>query len=203
MALLVAPWLAAEPKIVFSKSFPGSKPPLVFIEFERNGKAVYKEAENDEQPIPFELTKEQADQIFALAEKLGKFNRPLESGLKVANMGQKSFRWDDDGKRGAEVKFNYSQDEDARSILDWFEKMIETEQHFINVERSVKFDKLGANRALLLLQAGMERDRLVGLTQFLPLLERVTKNQGFLHMDRERATTLIEWIKNGKPKADQ
>jgi hypothetical protein len=49
----------------------------------------------------------------------------------------------------------------------------------------------------------MERDRLVGLDHFLPLLERVIKNDSYLHMDRERASRLVEWIKNGRPKPEQ
>jgi hypothetical protein len=117
-------------------------------------------------------------------------------------MGMKTYRWEENGKT-QEVKFNYSQDLDAQAIQDWFEKMTETEQHFIAVERAVKFDKLGTNKALLQFQAAIERDHLVALAQFLPLLERVTKNESYLHMDRERAHRLIEWIRNGKPKADQ
>jgi len=193
----------AEPRIVYSKSFPGSRPAFVLITLERNGKAVYKEAADDPQPIPFEIKKEEADEIFALAEKLDKFKRELESGLKVANMGMKTFRWEDGASSSREVRFNFSMDLDARAILDWFEKMTETEQHYINVERAVKFEKLGTNRALLQMQAAMERNRLIGLGQFLPLLERVTRNESYLNMDRERAAALIDWIKNPKPKADQ
>jgi hypothetical protein len=197
--LLGAAAAFADPRIVFSKSFPGSSPPWVEITLERDGKAVYKEAPDDPQPIPFQLKKEEADQIFDLAVKVGHFRRALESGLPVARMGEKTFRWMD-GAAKQEVKFNYTQDVDGQALLQWFEKMTETEQHFIAVERAVKFDKLGTNKALLRMQAAMERERLVGLGQFLPLLDRVTKNATFLHMDQERAKTLIDWIQNGRPQ---
>jgi len=201
LALLpLACW--AEPRIVYSKVFQGSIPPWVQITFERDGKAVYKESPDDEQPIRFDLKKEDADAIFALAGKLNHFKDPLESGLKVANMGMKTFRWEDGGQT-QEAKFNYSQVDDARLLLEWFEKMTNTQQIYIAVERSVKYDKLGANRALLQLQALMERDRLAGGAHFFPLLERVVKNSSFLNMDRERAGTLIDWIKNGRPKPQQ
>ncbi len=194
--------LSAAPRLVYSKAFPGSVPAYLQITLERDGKAVYKESADDDQPLKFDMKKEETDTIFALAEKLDKFTRPLESGLKVANMGMKNYRWEEDGK-AQEVKFNYSQDLDAQAIQDWFEKMTETEQHFIALERSVKFDKLGTNKALLQFQAAIERDRLVALPQFYPLLERVIKNESYLHMDRERAAKLMEWIRNGKPKAAQ
>ena len=77
------------------------------------------------------------------------------------------------------------------------------QQHFWHpsaVERSVKYDKLGANKALLQLQALMERNRLAGGAHFLPLLERVVKNESFLNMARDRAAILVEWIKNPKPR---
>ncbi|MEZ5351505.1 MAG: hypothetical protein R2762_02625 [Bryobacteraceae bacterium] len=202
VSVLWAAVLCAEPRIVFMKSFPGSVPAWVEIALERDGKAVYKEAPDDPQPLPFQIRKDEVDQVFALADKMEHFKRPLESGLPVAKMGEKTFRWED-GAAKQEVKYNYSQDLDAQALQQWFEKMTETEQHFIAVERAVKFDKLGTNKALLRMQAAMERDRLVGLEQFLPLLERVTKNASYLHMDQERAATLIDWIKNGKPQPAQ
>lgn len=187
--------LLAEPRIVYTKSFPGSTPPFVEITLERDGNGVYKESVDDAQPLKFALKRQEADEIFGLAEKLDRFKRPLESGLKVANMGIKSFRWVE-GSAGPEVKFNYSQDLDARAIQDWFEKMTETEQHYINLERAVKFEKLGANQALLVMQAAMERSRLVALEQFLPLLDRVAKNQTYLNMARDRAAALADLIRN-------
>jgi hypothetical protein len=194
--------LQASPRIVYTKAFPGSAPPWAQIAVERDGKAVYREAPDDEQPIKFALTQEDTDAIFALAEKLNHFKDPLESGLKVANMGTKTLRWDDGGK-GQEVSFNYSQNEDCRAIHDWFEKMNETQQIYIAVERTVKYDKLGANKALLQLQALMEKNRFSGGLHFLPLLERVVKNETYLNMARDRASMLIDWIKDPKLRPQQ
>lgn len=198
-ALLAAVPALAQPRLVYSKSFPGSVPPWVQITLERDGKAVYKESPDDEQPLKFEMSTDETSQIYGLAEKLEYFKNPLESGLKVANMGMKTFRWED-GAKSQEQKFNYSQDETARALQDWFEKMTESEQLFIAVERAVRYDKLGANKALLQLQAAMERGRLVGAAQFLPMLDRVIKNESFLHMARERAGALADSIRNPKPK---
>ena len=50
----------------------------------------------------------------------------------------------------------------------------------------------------------MERNRLVGLPQYLPMLDRVAKNDSYLHMARERAASLADFIRNPqKPKAGQ
>jgi hypothetical protein len=197
--MAAAAW--AEGRIFYSKSFPGSSPPYVEITLERTGQVVYKESADDPQPVKFELPAEEAELIFALAQKLDYFSRPLESGLAVAKMGDKTYRWEDPPKKN-EVKFNYSMDLDARAIQDWFEKMSETVQLYLYLERAVKFDKLGTNKVLLLLQAAMDRNRVVGGPQFLPLLDRVVKNSSYLNMARERAAVIAATIRAGKPKAE-
>ena len=105
------------PRLFFSKSFPGSAPAYVAINLDKTGAGDYKEAEDDDNPARFQLTEPEVSEIFALAEKLGYFDHPLESGLKVAFMGSKTFRFTD-GARKSEVKFNFSEDADARCCLD-------------------------------------------------------------------------------------
>ena len=115
-------------------------------------------------------------------------------------MGTKIFRWENGTERN-EVKFNYTQDLDATQLHDWFERIVETEQHLINLERAVRYDKLGVNKALLLLETTWDRKRLVAPQQFLPLLDRVVKNESYLHMARERAAALADAFRGNTPKA--
>lgn len=189
------------PSIFFSRFLAGGVPPYVQITVERDGRAAYRETldDPDEKPIEFRLRRHEVDEIFELAEKVDFFRKPLESGLKVANMGEKTFRYIE-GAQVHEVKFNFSQDLNARLLADWFARMIESEQHYINLERTVRFDKLGVNKVLLQLQASMERNRLVAPDQFLPFLDRVAGNDSFLNMARERAAGLASAIRasNGK-----
>jgi|HigsolmetaAR201D_1030396.scaffolds.fasta_scaffold26881_2 hypothetical protein len=182
---------AAEPRIFYSKSFPGSTPAYVEIIVEKNGEVTYRESPDDDQPIKFRLSEADTAEVFGLAEKLDRFERTLESGLKVAKTGVKTFRWEDGTVRN-EQKFNYSSDLQAQALLDWFERITETEQHLINLERAVRFDRLGVNKALLLMEASWDRRRLVAVDQFLPMLERVIKNESFLNMARERAAYLAD-----------
>ncbi len=202
LAVALAAVCAAGPRIVYSKDFPGSVPPWVNIAVEPSGEAVYKEGVNDPYPIPFKLREEETREIFRLADKLDHFTRPLESNLKVAKMGLKTFRYEDGG-RASEQKFNYSLDEDARALADWFERIIECEQHLIRLERAVKYDRLGVNDALLKLQVTLERKRLVAAEQFLPLLDRVIKNDSYMHMARERAASIADIIRSPGPSNPQ
>lgn len=194
VALLCASAFADAPRLVYTKDFKGSVPAWVNISVERTGDAVYKEAPNDEYPIKFKLRPSEIEQIFGLVEKLDRLSRPLESNLKVAYMGLKTFRFED-GAHKSEVKFNYSLDEDAKVLADWFERMVESAQYLIQLERAVKYDKLGVNDALLRLQISYERKRLVGVEQYLPLLDRVVKNDSYLHMARERAAVIADGIR--------
>ncbi|HWR54104.1 MAG TPA: hypothetical protein VN428_23540 [Bryobacteraceae bacterium] len=183
------------PRISYSKAFPKSTPAFVAITVAKDGNSEYRES-LEEEPLRFQLTAKETGELFALADKLDRFKRPLESKLKVANTGIKTFRWES-GAEKHEVQFNFSQDVDARVLWDWFERITESERHRINLERSARFDKLGINDALLQLEVSHDRARLVAPAQFLPILDRIIKNQSFLHMARARASKLADAFRAG------
>lgn len=202
--LALAPFTGARagdppaPRVFYTKSFPGSTPAFVSIAVERDGRVTYKEAPDDDNPLLFRLSEADTTALFDLVAKLDDFARPLESGLKVARMGLKTFRYEAGGS-AHEVSFNYSTDLDARTLADGFEKIVETEQDFIKLDRAVHFDTLGVNDALLELETTYDHKRLVSPKQFLALLDRVAKNDSFLHMARERAAKLADVFRNPPP----
>jgi hypothetical protein len=183
--------LHAEPRLTYSKYFKGSKPESVLITVELSGVASYREGAEDDNPLHFQLAESEAREMFQLAGKLEHFQHPLESGLKVANMGKKTFRFED-GSETHEASFNYSEDPDAKALADWFERISETEQEFIELDNTIHFDKLGVDRALALIRITYEHKHLVAPQQFLPLLDRVIKNDSFMHMARSHAASLAD-----------
>jgi len=189
--------IAGDPCLFFSKSFPGSSPAYVAITVEKTGAGEYKEAPDDDNPLKFQLSAADTSEMFALADKLDHFKRPLESPLKVAQMGMKTFRFQD-GDSKTEVKFNFSEDADARALADWFERISETGQNYNALERAVKYDKLGVNNALLQFSIAMDKKRVVSPQLFLPMLDRVAKNATYLNMARARAANLAESIRAAK-----
>ena len=132
--------------------------------------------------------------IFDLAEKLNHFKQPLESGLKVARTGDKIFRWDN-GAETSEAKFNYSIDENAKTLQDWFERISESERALMLLRRAIRFDKLGVNDAVLRVDSAFSQKHLVGHAQFLPLLDRIAKNESFINLARERAARLADALR--------
>jgi hypothetical protein len=200
--MLVAAAAAAEPVLFYSKSFPGSAPAYSEVTVTKSGAGQYREDPADAQPVEFQLSPAEAAAMFDLAEKLNHFSQPLESGLKVANTGAKVFRWIDGGKK-AEQKFNYTTVPDGQALLTWFERITETERGFLDLERTVRFDRLGVNQSLLTIQALMEKKRLVASEQFLTLLDRVGKNASFINMARERANEMAAAIRKAKAEPAQ
>lgn len=188
-AALAAAQAADVPRLYFSKSFPGSSPAYVAINVDKTGAGDYREDEKDDNPVRFQLSPQEVATLFDLAAKLGDFGHPLEAPVKVAFMGTKTFRYVDGAKKN-EVKFNFSEDLSAQALADDFERISESEQLLTTLEVSAKYDHLGVMKSVLLLQSAYDRKRLVDPAQFLPLLDRIAKNETYMHQARMRAAGL-------------
>jgi hypothetical protein len=199
-ALLLSTTLCAAPRLFYSKYFKGSIPEFVSVTVERDGQTTYQEAKDDDNPIHIRLDSATAQELFDLTEKLDHFQHPLDAGLKIANLGVKTFRFED-GAEHHEIQFNYSEDANAQALLDRFERISETEQHFVNLDRTAHFEKLGVNDVLLQMQVTWEHNRLVAPQQFLPLLDRIANNESYLHISRERAAAIAEAIRKPASQA--
>ncbi len=197
-SLFAAP-AAGTPHLYFSKSFPGSSPAYVAINVDRTGAGDYREDEKDDNPIHFQLSEPDTTALFDLAAKLGNFDHPLESPLKVAFMGTKTLRFTD-GATKNEVKFNFSEDPSAQALADAFERISESEQLYTTLEISAKYDRLGVMKALLLLESAYDHKRVVDAPQYLPLLDRIAKNEVYMHQARLRAANLADAFRAPAPK---
>jgi len=186
------------PRVSYTKIFPGSDPAYMATTIDRNGAVTYRETK-DEEPEMFQMEADAVKAVFDLADKLDHFKRPLESGLKVAKTGDKTFRWEN-GAEASETKFNYSLDENAKTLQDWFERISESERALMLLRRNIRFDKLGVNDAVLRIDAAWTQKRLVGREQFLPLLDRVAKNETFINLARERAARLATTMRADSAK---
>jgi hypothetical protein len=194
-SLAVAPAVlsAQAPRLIFTKEFPHSNPEYVNISVDRTGHVEYKEAPGDK-PIIATLTSAQTEKAFSLTEQVGWFKTPIESGLKVANTGKKTFRFEPESGAPSEVVFNYSTIVAAQQLLDWFEMLSSTEQAWVDLDRTVHFDHLGVNDALAEVEGLWLRKELMAPDQFLPLLKRIIKQESIMHMARDRAARLKDEI---------
>ncbi|HEY4362578.1 MAG TPA: hypothetical protein VGN17_16525 [Bryobacteraceae bacterium] len=188
------------PRVVYTKTFPGSTPAYVSITIDRGGAVSYKEDPKDDDPEKLQIEPATTSIIFDLADKLDHFKRPVESGLKVANMGAKTFRYED-GSAATEAKFNYSTDLNAQALQGWFETITDSERAFLALRLTIKHDKLGVHQSLMNIETLWTQNRLVGIAQFLPLFDRVAGDETYLNIARERAKMLAEAVRK-KDKAE-
>lgn len=189
--LLCAGWLCAgTSSLTFIKSFPGSDPAYESVQVERSGDFVYKEAEDDNLPIKAHLAQAQVDQLFGLAGELNDFKTPVESGLKVANMGKKTFRYTNESGVVTEAVFNFSTLPPAQQLLDQFEHIAASERAYADLDRTAKYDKLGVNDSLAEIESLWLHKELAAPLQFVPLLDRITAHESYMHIARERAARL-------------
>lgn len=185
------------PRLFFSRDFPGSAPAYIQVTLEKTGDVEYREAVDDDLPLKFKLSAANTEEMFGLADKLDDFKHALEAPVKVAFMGTKTFRYEN-GSQKSEVKFNYSQDLNAQALLDWFERLAETAQARIDLERAAKYDHLGVMKALLHVEGELDRGRLAAPEQFLPMLDRIANNEVYMHTARVHASEIAETIRGPK-----
>jgi hypothetical protein len=190
----ISAWAADVPRIFFSKSFPGSKPAYFQIAVDRGGAASYNESEDPDNAEKLQIEPAVLKQMFGLADKLDHFKKPVESGLKVANTGMKTLRWENGDER-SETKYNYSTIDDARILTDYFERIAESTRILVDLKRALRYDRLGVNAAVNNIQALWNNKRLVATPQFLALLDQVAGNESYVHMARERAAQIADAIR--------
>ncbi len=190
--------LAAAPRLIFTRIFPGSTPDYIWLNIDRTGALQYKESPKDENPLQAQLEESDTSALFAMAEKLGFFKSPLESGLKVANTGKKTFRYESDNG-ATETSFNYSINPTAQQLLDRFEQIAASERAYEELDSTMRYDKLGVNDALANLESLWLRKQLAAPQQFVPLLTRISTHESYMHLVRERAARLKDEFAKPSP----
>jgi hypothetical protein len=194
LLLLVLAFSANAQRIVYTKVFPGSNPAYAKITITQAGELTYQEAANEPEPDKVQLDAATTSTIFDLASKLQHFKTKLESGLKVAKTGDKTYRWEEGGS-ATETKYNHSNDENARALQEWFEHISETQRLLADLERTYKYDRLGVNEIVVRLDTAWQQKHVVAPAQFIPILDRIAKNESLLNMARDRAADLSEAFK--------
>ncbi|HSU57899.1 MAG TPA: hypothetical protein VLI55_01195 [Bryobacteraceae bacterium] len=182
--------LGGPARLTFTKSFPGSTPAFTYVSVARTGALEYKESPKDDQPLKVQLRASDTEPLFSLAEQLGYFKSPLESGLKVANTGKKTFRYEPENGPATETSFNYSINVTAQQLLDRFEQIAASERAYLELDSTMRYDKLGVNDALADIESLWLRKELAAPEQFLPLFTRIAGHEAFMHLVRDRAARL-------------
>jgi len=186
-------------RLTYSRTFKGSTPEFIAIVVDAKGSGTYEGRKLDESqargPNSFQLSAGTAERIFALAGQLHDFRGiELESHKKVANLGEKTFTYEEGGALNR-VVFNYTENRTARDLVDVFEAIGNVQQHVSALEFEMKYDPLGLSQELLQIQIELKDKALTDPQMLVPTLEKIAHGSRFLHLAQARAQEIIDQVR--------
>jgi hypothetical protein len=184
----------SQAKLTFVKSFPESVPDYYRVVILQNGEAEYATAADDPQPEKFKLSEDIVKQAFDLADRLNHFKGdPMEIRKKIANMGKKTLTYENGAEHGSQT-FNYSERPEAMELVALFERISNTQQAIIELDRLMHFDKLGLMKRLLQVEMDLDHKDLAEPVLLVPTLEDIAVNKAYMDICRERAHIILTKI---------
>jgi hypothetical protein len=202
-ALILVPAGHASPgtaTITYRRIFKGSSPEFIEIKVGEQEKATYEIRQLEEDPgaEAFEVGSAVRQKIFELAASLKNFAiTDLEVQKKIANLGQKTFRYERDSEVH-EATFNYTLNASANQLMQVFEGLARQQGDLVMLERSVKYDRLGVNDALRQFESDLDHRLLPEPERILPVLDRIAADSRFVEIARTRARALAERIRTSR-----
>ena len=197
-AALSAP-APAGAKLTFRRVFKGSSPEFIEITVREDSEtATYeiRQLEEDAGSLPFQVSPTWRTKMFDLAAQLKHFQgQDLDVHRKLANLGEKTFRWES-GPEVHETKFNYTLNSAAAQLLQIFEGLARQQEHVDLICRRMKYDRLGINDALLQFESDLNRSLMPEPQRVLPMLDQIAGDSRFVDIARQRARSLAERIRH-------
>lgn len=186
-------------KLSYKRIFKSSSPEFIeIIVREDSDAATYEIRQLDEDPgaSPFEVGAPLRQKMFELAAALDHFQGPdLDVHRRIANLGEKTFRWEDGGV-SHETKFNYTLNSSATQLMQIFEGLARQQELVSLLERRMKYDRLGINDALLQFESDLNHKLLPEPQRALPTLDQIAGDSRFVEIGRQRARALAERIRH-------
>jgi hypothetical protein len=182
-------------KVTFRRIFQGSSPEYIELCIWDDAKtATYEIRQMDDDPgsAPFEVGEKLRTKIFGLTAQLHNFQgQDLDVHRKIANLGEKTFRWEQGGVTH-ETKFNYTLNPAAAQLLQIFEGLARQQEHYELITRRMRYDRLGIYDALLQFESDLNRGLLPEPQRLVSLLEQIANDPKYVDVARKRAHMLAD-----------
>lgn len=196
--------LAADPAgnwFSYRRVFKSSVPEFIEIRIQENSTAAtyeIRQLDEDAGAAPFEIGPALRGKIFQLVSELHHFKGlDLDVHRKIANLGEKTFRWDA-GAETNQVKFNYTLNSAATQLLQICEGLARQQELIELLQRRIKYDRLGVNDALLQLETDLGKSVFPEPERALPLLDQIAGDPRFVEIARQRSRALAERIRHSR-----
>ena len=175
---------ASSAHLTYTRTFKGSNPEYLAITLDPAGAGSYEGRRLDEtsKPRPLQLSAATTARVFNLVGRLHNFQSvDLESHKKVANLGQKAFIYQQ-GEDVNRAAFNYTENPDARELVNILESVAIVEEHISALEFEMKYDPLRLAEELLQIQIDLNNKALADPELLVPTLQKVAHGSRFLHL---------------------
>ena len=202
---------ASMPQVVFAFERQGLPVPKYRITIQQDGSAVYDGEEMpqaigpDPAPAgpaqPFHsqviLTSATTGRIFALGQKLNRFNISCSSKAKnIADTGTKSLTYTAPDGSGS-CTYNYSENKDVQALTETLQAIAETMDEGRRLDYLHRYDRLGLDAAMIYLTQEVSDGHALEVGTIAPSLRSISADAMVIQRVRAKADALLTLVPAG------
>jgi hypothetical protein len=189
---------SATPSITFERVWEDFTPQSVSITVSANGTAKYSSRdpgknadEADEYHTEFTMSHDRCDKLFRYAREADYFQGDFTfKKHAVASTGKKTLTYADASRR-FNTTYDYSEHKAIQEITSIFMGISNTIEHGRKLQFLRRFDKLGLEAELKVMEDAAESHSLVEIQLIAPTLESIAEDHAILNIARQRAYRLL------------
>jgi hypothetical protein len=192
----------APPIISFSLNFPNFKPPFYNVSVESSGRAEYKSTPEpndvgDPYIVKFTVSESARTRLFDAARQLKYFDGKWDyTKNKIAYTGTKTLSFKNVTEEHT-TTYNWSENPTIQEVTSLFQGISETIELGRQLEDKYRYDKLGVDAILKIMEQEAKDNRLAEIQAVQPILTRVAKDASLMNISRRRAEFLLTKIPKG------
>ena len=189
---------SATPSITFERVWEDFTPQSVAITVSANGATKYSSRspgkngdESDEYQTEFTISSARCDKLFRYAKEADYFQGDFTFKKHVvASTGKKTLAYVD-ASRHFNTTYDYSEHKAIQEITSIFMGISNTIEHGRKLQFLRRFDKLGLEAELKVMEDAAESHSLVEIQLIAPTLESIAEDHAILNIARQRAHRLL------------
>ncbi|HEY2116253.1 MAG TPA: hypothetical protein VGJ51_14235 [Candidatus Angelobacter sp.] len=190
---------SATPSITFERVWEDISPQSVTITVSANGAAKYSSRdpgkngdEADNYQTEFAMSHDRCDKLFRYAREANYFQGDFTfKKHAVASTGKKTLTYAD-ASRHFNTTYDYSEHKAIQEITSIFMGISNTIEHGRKLQFLRRFDKLGLEAELKVMEDAAESHSLVEIQLIAPTLESIAEDHAILNIARQRAHRLLD-----------
>ncbi|MFN8007844.1 MAG: hypothetical protein U0V70_12610 [Terriglobia bacterium] len=177
--------------------------PSSSVELDETGNAQIQWQKLDSELLRtnFRLRRSSVVFLYSLFSKSDFFDakKNFVSDKKIADLGMKTISFQKGSER-REVSFNFTEDKALQEINIFFENLAEQERFLLEMELTLKYDRLGITKKLDMLERELSANRIVAPERFKPILEQISNDNSLINLARKEALKLLARLAKMEPE---